>query len=66
MLRAQYEFITTFDNLFQAQNFLYKITEEFELCPKLTSISQAKEGCYNASIGKCKGACMNLEPAESL
>lgn len=65
MLRAQYEFITTFDNLFQAQNFLYKITEEFELCPKLTSISQAKEGCYNASIGKCKGACMNLEPAES-
>lgn len=55
-------FITTFETNHQAHNFLYQITEEFELCPKFQKLSSARKNCHNFTINKCKGACLNLEP----
>ncbi len=57
-------FITTFETHHQAQNFLYQITEEFQLCPKLQNLSQARKNCHNYTIKKCKGACIELEPID--
>ncbi|MDO5105948.1 exonuclease domain-containing protein [Capnocytophaga sp.] len=55
-------FITSFETHFQAQNFLYQITEEFKLCPKLQNLSQARKNCHNYTIKKCNGACIEQEP----
>ena len=57
-------FITTFETHYQAQNFLYQITEEFDLCPKLQNLSQARKNCHNYTIQKCFGACIELEPVD--
>lgn len=64
LIGATTDYITTFETLHQAQNFLYQITEEFQLCPKLTTLSQARKNCHNYTIHKCKGACIELEPVE--
>ncbi|UGU16222.1 GIY-YIG nuclease family protein [Sinomicrobium kalidii] len=53
--------VATFTSIHEAKNTLYKLTEEFELCNKLTGLSDAKKHCFNYSIQKCKGACINLE-----
>ena len=58
------EAIATFETIHQAQNMLYQITEEFTLCPKLTTLSQAKKSCHNHTIGKCNGACVGKELPE--
>ncbi|WP_392419903.1 exonuclease domain-containing protein [Capnocytophaga canis] len=57
-------FITTFETIHQAQNFLYQITEEFGLCPKLQRLSEAKKNCHNYTIKKCNGACIDEEAVE--
>ena len=57
--------LTTFNSLAGAKNFIYKITEEFELCPKLNGISEAKKNCSNYDSGDCHGACIKKEPMEN-
>ncbi|MFJ1474657.1 exonuclease domain-containing protein [Capnocytophaga cynodegmi] len=64
LLETNDNFITTFETQHQAQNFLYQITEEFQLCPKFQNLSQARKNCYNYTVGKCFGACVELEPVE--
>lgn len=61
----QNQAIATFENLHQAKNMLYQITEEFRLCPKLTTLSQAKKNCYNYQIQKCNGACIKKESVQT-
>lgn len=53
--------VATFNSIHAAQNFLYKITEEFQLCDKLNGISQAKANCSKYSSGICLGACIQKE-----
>ncbi|MEJ1222143.1 exonuclease domain-containing protein [Sediminicola sp. 1XM1-17] len=55
----------TFNSIHAAQNFLYKITEEFQLCDKLNGISQAKTNCSKYTSGICLGACIQKEEAPS-
>lgn len=64
LLKSGGDFITTFETQHQAQNFLYQIVEEFTLCSKLVTLSQAKKSCHNATIGKCFGACTQDENPE--
>ncbi len=61
---AQSKAITTFTNYRQAKSFLFKVTEEFQLCLKLTGLHKTQEGCFLFSIKQCKGACIQSEPAE--
>ncbi|WP_026449820.1 exonuclease domain-containing protein [Aequorivita capsosiphonis] len=56
--------ITTFSNYQQARTALFKITEENQLCQKLTGLFDTTKNCFNYTIGECFGACINKEPVE--
>jgi DNA polymerase-3 subunit epsilon len=56
--------VTTFKSRQGAQNLLFKITENFNLCDKLNGISQAKSNCSKYDDGICKGACIQKEAFE--
>lgn len=53
--------ITTFSNLQSAKSFISKITEEHNLCQKLTGEYPTKTSCFNYTIKQCYGACINEE-----
>ena len=53
--------ITTFSNYQQAKNFLYKITDEFQLCQKLNHLEKSESTCFNYGLKTCNGACINKE-----
>lgn len=55
--------ITTFSNYQQAKSALFKITEEYQLCQKLTGLYDTKKQCFNYTINECNGACINKESA---
>lgn len=57
--------ITTFTNSQQAKSTLFKITEEHELCQKLTGLYETKNSCFLHSIKECHGACIQEETPES-
>ncbi len=58
------KYFTTFNGIHSAKNFLYKITEEFSLCPKLNGLSEATTQCSDLSEGICNGACIQKENPE--
>lgn len=60
---ARKKAITTFTNYQQAKSALYKITEEHQLCQKLTGLHQTSESCFLHGIKECYGACIDEEPA---
>ncbi|NNK83867.1 MAG: GIY-YIG nuclease family protein [Flavobacteriaceae bacterium] len=53
--------ITTFTNLQSAKSFISRITEEHNLCQKLTGEYKTKSSCFNYTIKKCNGACVEEE-----
>lgn len=53
--------ITTFSNYQQAKNFLYKITDKFQLCQKLNHLEKSENTCFNYDLKTCNGACINKE-----
>jgi DNA polymerase-3 subunit epsilon len=56
--------ITTFTNLQSAKSFISKITEDHNLCQKLTGEYKTKGNCFNYTIKKCNGACTKEELPE--
>jgi len=54
--------ITTFTNYQQAKSTLFKITEEHQLCQKLTGLYDTHQSCFLYSIKQCYGACIEKEP----
>ncbi len=54
--------ITTFSNYQQAKTVLLKITEENQLCQKLTGLYETSKQCFNYTLKECYGACINKEP----
>ncbi|MEZ4796468.1 MAG: exonuclease domain-containing protein [Flavobacteriaceae bacterium] len=57
--------ITTFANLQSAKSFMSKTVDEHNLCQKLTGMYQTKSNCFNYTIKKCHGACINEEEPEN-
>lgn len=54
--------ITTFSNYRSAKSFLTKITDEHNLCQKLTGLHLLSNGsCFNHTIKQCFGACIAEE-----
>ena len=53
--------ITTFSNLQSAKSFIAKITDEHNLCQKLTGVYPTKSNCFNYTIKQCFGACIEDE-----
>lgn len=56
--------IITFSNYQQAKTLLFKITEEYQLCQKLTGLDESKKHCFNYKIKECFGACLNKEEVD--
>lgn len=56
--------ITTFSNYQQAKTALFKITEENQLCQKLTGLYEAENQCFNYTLEECYGACINKEAVD--
>ena len=56
--------ITTFTNQAQAKSFLYKITDEFQLCQKLNHLEKVDGACFNYGLKMCLGACLEEEKPE--
>lgn len=53
--------ITTFSNYQQAKSSLYRITETYQLCQKLTGLYETKSVCFLHGIKECRGACIEEE-----
>ncbi len=56
--------ITTFSNSQSAKNFIYRAIEDYNLCQKLTGLDTSMSNCFDYTIKKCFGACINEEPPE--
>lgn len=56
--------LAIFESQAEGLNFLFELTEEFLLCTKLNGFSQSKNNCYNYTINKCLGACIEKEPSD--
>ncbi len=61
---ARKNYITTFTNLQQARNSLFKITEAYNLCQKLTGLYTSSGPCFLQTIKECNGACIQAEVSE--
>jgi len=59
---ARKKAIITFTTYQQAKSVLFKITEENQLCQKLTGLHQSSKGCFLYGVKECKGACVEQEP----
>ena len=57
--------LITFTNYNQAKSQLFRITEEFQLCQKLTGLYKSDSSCFQYSINKCNGACIGEEDPDS-
>ncbi|MEE9363353.1 MAG: exonuclease domain-containing protein [Cellulophaga sp.] len=59
--KSQKGCIGTFTSIHSAQNFLYTLTEKFQLCDKLNGLSETKSNCSKFDDELCLGACINKE-----
>ena len=50
--------IMSFASYAEAKGFLFKITSEYRLCPKLNALQDVKEQCFEYALGNCDGACI--------
>lgn len=53
--------ITSFSTLQEGKNFLFKITEKYNLCQKINGLYETKNACFQYKIKECNGACLNEE-----
>lgn len=45
----------------QLNDYLFSISKDYKLCPKLLGIEKCKTKCFYTQINKCLGACINRE-----
>ncbi len=57
--------LTTFHSHKEAETFLYKQVERYELCQKLCGLYDVNGACFHYGIKQCKGACIGEEPTET-
>ncbi len=57
--------ITTFSNIQQGKHFVNRIMDKYDLCQKLTGEHTGNGNCFNYTIKKCHGACIQEEEPET-
>ena len=57
--------LITFTKRASAVTFCNRITENYQLCEKLTGLYKTKTNCFKHEIELCHGACILKEPPES-
>jgi DNA polymerase-3 subunit epsilon len=48
----------------EANDALYRITSQYQLCQKLTGLYETKTHCFQHTISECDGACIGKITAE--
>ncbi|WP_366183349.1 exonuclease domain-containing protein [Flavobacterium ovatum] len=57
--------ITSYNNETDGKNALFRITDDYKLCQKLTGLYPTKTACFKHKIKECDGACLGeVSPAE--
>jgi DNA polymerase III subunit epsilon len=55
----------SFNNMTEAREFLFRLTEEHELCQRINGLYPGDGVCFHYTIKQCKGACIGSEsPAD--
>ena len=57
--------IIKFYNISEARNFVEKLCEKFELCPKYCNLQSNVSSCFHYQLKQCKGICRNEESTEN-
>ena len=53
--------ITSFVSLREAKGFLFKITEDYQLCQHINGLANGKVPCFQYDVEECNGACNEQE-----
>jgi len=53
--------LISFTSLSEAKNYLYLITEKYQLCQKVNGLYKSKTSCFQYGLKECNGACINIE-----
>jgi DNA polymerase-3 subunit epsilon len=56
--------LLSFSTMFEARNTVWKLVQQFELCPKLCGLQAAPNFCHDYMVNMCKGACGQEESVE--
>lgn len=56
--------LTLYASKAQAQEQLYQLTENYELCQKLNGLYHSTGACFQYGIKRCNGACIGKESTE--
>lgn len=56
--------LTLFSSKMQAQEQLFQLTEDYQLCQKLNGLYHLSGACFQFGIKLCNGACIGEESAE--
>lgn len=59
--KADSELLGCFSSVEQARDFLTRLSDEFNLCRKLTGLYKSAGSCFQYQIGICHGACIGEE-----
>jgi DNA polymerase-3 subunit epsilon len=57
--------ITSFSSMNEAKKFLFKITEQYQLCQTINKLSVTNGTCFPYKTKECKGACCNEEDSKT-
>lgn len=57
--------LVTFDRLPAAKNFLFHLTEKYQLCQKMNGLYPSNGACFGYSVKECFGVCAGDESPES-
>jgi DNA polymerase-3 subunit epsilon len=55
---------TSFANLEKGKDFLFRLTDKFNLCQNLTGLYSTNGACFHYAVKQCRGACIGKEPPE--
>lgn len=64
-LNPKESYITSFTNFQQGKAFMERMIETYQLCQRLTGLHKTKGACFNYTIKKCEGACLQKESTTS-
>ena len=56
--------ITTFSTRASGKHFMFKVSDDYSLCQKLTGLYTTKSSCFRYEVKECLGACITEELPE--
>lgn len=56
---------TSFGSLQKGKDFLFNLTEKYNLCQNLTGLFSTNSACFQYALKVCRGACIGIEEPDS-